>query len=234
MTNNSLSIHIESGDTFYQNFNTVENVLKFYTCSTGYQSKFHTITVLKKTQNFLPSFSIDDVEKFDLYANKNAKYLFDRSNYYIKRSGGKRQTIKHTLKIKDSIGLKKFEERDCQLLIEKIIHSVEFKNPYENSIEKKPKIIETVENNWKIILRVYQHLYSDITDDGDVPEGEEKINFKNLYEMFRNKKSHGLISVQFLGTLGIFFRDGVKESKHALSKLDKNLSMRYFRQGQSV
>ena len=67
-----------------------------------------------------------------------------------------------------------------------------------------------------------------------MPEGEEKINFKNLFEMFRNKKSHGLVSVQFLGTLGIFFRDGVKESKHALSKLDKNLSMRYFRQGQSV
>ena len=49
---------------------------------------------------------------------------------------GKRQTIKHTLKVKDSIGLKKTEERDQQFLVEKIIHTVEFKNLYESSIEK--------------------------------------------------------------------------------------------------
>ena len=48
--------------------------------------------------------------------------------------------------------------------MEKIIHAVEFKNPYENSIEKKPEIVETVENNYRIIIRVYQHLYADIAD----------------------------------------------------------------------
>ena len=74
----------------------------------------------------------------------------------------KRQTIKHSLKVKDSIGLKKLEERDWQLLVEIIIHAVEFKSLYENSIEKKPKIIEIVENNYKIIIRIYQHLYTDI------------------------------------------------------------------------
>ena len=61
------------------------------------------------------------------------------------------QTIKYTLKVKDSIGLKKIEERDQQFLVEKIIHAVEFKNPYENYIEKKPEIIETVENNFKYL-----------------------------------------------------------------------------------
>ena len=30
----------------------------------------------KYTQKYLPSFSIDDVEIFDLYAKKNSKYLF--------------------------------------------------------------------------------------------------------------------------------------------------------------
>ena len=69
-------------------------------------------------------------------------------------SGGTKM-IKHTLKIKDSIGLEKIEERDKQFLVEKIIHGVEYQNPYENSIEKKPEIIETVEKNYKIIIRVY-------------------------------------------------------------------------------
>ena len=144
--------------------------------------------------------------------------------------------------------------------MEKIIDAVEFKNPYENSIDKKPEIIENVEKNFKIIIRVYQHLYADIVDiffeyihsldsgeiqqlDDDiktngwgvinlleidnafellsnlqlfyhnngrlpltngllivphdeVPEGEEKINLNNLYEMFQSTKSHGLVSMQ--------------------------------------
>ena len=90
--------------------------------------------------------------------------MFYRFNDYIKTSDGKKQTIKHTSKVKDSIGLKKIEERDQQFFIEKIIQSVAFKNPYENYIEKKPEIIETVENNYKTIRRVYQHLNTDIGD----------------------------------------------------------------------
>ena len=65
---------------------------------------------------------------------------------------------------KDSVNLKKIEERNKQFLIEKIIHGVEFKNPYANSIEQKPEIIDTVESNYKVIRRVYQHLYTDIAD----------------------------------------------------------------------
>ena len=59
----------------------------------------------------------------------------------------KRKIIKYTIKVKDSIGPKNIEERDQQFLVETIIHAVEFKNQYENSIKKKPEIIEIVENN---------------------------------------------------------------------------------------
>ena len=82
----------------------------------------------KYIQNFLPSFSIDDVEKIDLHVHKNVKYLFYRFNDYIKTSGGKSQTIKNTLNVKHSISLKKIEERDRQFPVDKIIHAVEFKN----------------------------------------------------------------------------------------------------------
>ena len=71
-------------------------------------------------------------------------------------SGGKGQTIKHTSKVKDSIGLKKIEKRDQQFLVDKIIHTVEFKNTYKNSIDKKAEIIDTEENNYRTIRRVYQ------------------------------------------------------------------------------
>ena len=167
MTNNKLSIHVESGDVFYQNFNTGENFYNFVMA----QQNDQTANVPKRIsyhhsfeQNFFPSFSLDDVDKFDLYSKKNAKYLFYRFNNFIKKSGEKKQIIKHTLKIKDSVGLKKFEDKNKQLLVEKIIHGVEFQNPYKNSIEKKPEIIETVEKNYRIIRRVYQYLFTEIAD----------------------------------------------------------------------
>ena len=121
-----------------------------------YQKEFRN-SFEKYIRSFLPSFSIDYVEKLDLYSNKNAKYLFYRFNDYIKMSGEQPQTIKHTLKVKNEIGLEKIEKTDRQFLVEKIIHSVEFKNQYENSIEKR-----NCGGQLQILRRVYQYLYSEI------------------------------------------------------------------------
>ena len=63
-----------------------------------------------------------------------------------------------------------------------------------------------------------------IVPDGDVPEGEEKINFRNLYEMFRYTKSHGLVSIQFLDVLSIFFGVDLTQIKNSITELFKNLS----------
>ena len=170
ITNNELPIHIESGDIFYQNFKTNENFYNFLMA----QQNDETANVPKRIsyhhsfenymKNFLPLFSLDDVDKFDLYSNKNAKYLFYRFNDFIKKSGGKKQIIKHTLKIKDSVCLKKIENKNRQFLVEKKIHGVEFQNLYEDSIEKKPGIIETVEKNYEIIRKVYQYLFTEVAD----------------------------------------------------------------------
>ena len=104
MTNNSLSIHIESGDIFYQNFNANEN---FY-CFLPAQQDDQTATVPKRisycnsfekyAQSFLPWFSMDDVEKLDLYSHKNAKYLLYRFKDYIETSGGKKTNHQAYLK----------------------------------------------------------------------------------------------------------------------------------------
>ena len=42
--------------------------------------------------------------------------------------------------------------------------------------------------------------------------------------MFCYTKSHSLVSTQFLGVLGIFFGTCVKESKNAITELNKNFS----------
>ena len=51
-----------------------------------------------------------------------------------------------------------------------------------------------------------------------------KINLKNLYEMFRDTNSHGLISVQFICALGVFFGVNIEIIKINISELYQNLS----------
>ena len=34
-----------------------------------------------------------------------------------------------------------------------------------------------------------------VVPDGEVPDGKEKMNLENLYEMFKDKNSHGLVSL---------------------------------------
>ena len=165
----------------------------------------------------------------------------------------------------DTVGMQKIEKKSKQFLIEKIIHSVEFENPYFNEIEKNPEAIETVKSYYRIARRVYQQLYFDVSElfadfirstdllnlqdmdndikanewgikkitdvnsaedfmtifqafyqltgrlslsngllvipVGDPPPGEDRVNMKSMYEIFRHTNSHGLVSLPFLGLI---------------------------------
>ena len=65
-----------------------------------------------------------------------------------------------------------------------------------------------------------------IVSDGEVPDSEEKINLKNLYETFKDTPSHGLVSLQFLSALGIFFGNDISIPKMAITESYRNLSYR--------
>ena len=60
--------------------------------------------------------------------------------------------------------MQKVEERSKQFLIEKIIHGVEFKNPYNIEVERKLEIIETLEHIYRVARRVYQQLWMNISE----------------------------------------------------------------------
>ena len=63
-----------------------------------------------------------------------------------------------------------------------------------------------------------------IVPDEEVPERTEKINLKILYEMLKDTSSHGLVSIQFLSALGIFFGLDISTPKNAATELYRNLS----------
>ena len=86
MTNNSLSIHIESGDIFCNDFNTKEKFYNFLLAQQDESKQFipkrisYYYSFEKYMRNDLPSFSIDEIEKLDMLSNKNAKYLLYKFN----------------------------------------------------------------------------------------------------------------------------------------------------------
>ena len=113
-----IQILVETGDIFYENHNTGEKIYNFFIAEENDQAAF----VPKKfsyrngfeayISQYLRAFSIDNVEKNDLYAHKDAKYLFYLFNEYVKAYGSHRRKIRHTRKFKDSVGMQKLEEKN--------------------------------------------------------------------------------------------------------------------------
>ena len=196
MTSNRLSIHIANGDIFYENHNAGNNIYTFLMDQQNENAAFilkkfaYRNTFEKYINSFLAAFSIDGVEKYDLFANKNSKYLFYRFSDYVKAYGSKRRKIRHSQKLKDPVGLKRVQERNKQFLIEKIIHSVEFHNPYTSSVEQKPEITNIVENNYKTAICFYQDLYIDIADF--FQEFIKSLPPQDIQDMDDDIKSKGL------------------------------------------
>ena len=160
MTQNKLSIHVESGDIFCDNHNTRENLYSFLLSQQNEEAAF----VPKKfsyrnsfeayISTFLQDLSIDDQEKFDLLAFKNSKYLFYCFNDFVKVYGNPRYKLLHTRIMLDTVGMKKIEEKNKQFLLEKIVQGVEFENLYSTDSERKPEIMSIVEGNYRIARRV--------------------------------------------------------------------------------
>ena len=291
---NSLSTQVESGSILYQNFNTNEN---FYSFLLAQQDETNSIIPKrvsysycfeKYVNSYLSSISINDTEKDDLFSNKNSKYLFYKFNSWRESMEGEKLLIRHTAKTKDDFSLKTIESKDRHFLIEKLMYNIKLKDHYANSTDKNPEIIETVENNHKVIGRVYQSLFLDIAEsffeyihsldpdeiqeldsnvkandsgvkyiteiqdahhlltifqmfyylngrltftneliivfDWEVPADTEKINLENLHQICRDTKSHGIVSLHFLCSLGMFFGLWSSIAKYALTELYKNLS----------
>ena len=65
-----------------------------------------------------------------------------------------------------------------------------------------------------------------VVPDGDAQPGENKVNMKQLYDLFKNTGSHGLVSLPYLGLLLHFFESSqdLKFIKNATTELYKNLS----------
>ena len=91
-------------------------------------------------------------------------------------------------------------------------------------------------NNGEDFIAIFQNFYQLtgrlplsnrllVVPDGGAPPGEDRVNMKNLYEMFRYTKSHELVSLPFLGVVQYYLEiNDFSITKNAPTELYSNLS----------
>ena len=122
---------------------------------------------------------------------------------------------------------------DIAELFHEYIESIDFYEQQDIEQDMKTNGWGTVENIRTIkdfvrLLNLFQDFYTAtrrlptfnellVVPDSDA-QPEEKINLKQLYDMFKNTNSHGIVSLPFLGLFFYYFHD---ENR---TELYKNLS----------
>ena len=140
---NSMSIHLESGNLFYDNFNTQENLYDFLLN----QQDENRIIIRKKIayyktfkqylNEFLQSFDYDEIDKFDLFSKKPTKYLFCKFNAYLEATLQPKESIRHTKKVNEKFSLEKLQDVNWQYFLTQMIKLVD-KPKHEVVNDAKP------------------------------------------------------------------------------------------------
>ena len=63
-------------------------------------------------RKYLPSFSLEEIDRFDKLSHKNSKYLLYKFNDWIESLNAEKILIRHTSNVKDEVSLQKIEEKD--------------------------------------------------------------------------------------------------------------------------
>ena len=112
LTENSLSIHKESGNIFYENFNTNKNPYNFLLAQQDNTKKFigKTISYYRQFEKYIKQYLS---KKPDIATNKNFKYLLYRFNDWIYSLDAEKIKIKDSSTVKDDVGILGIQKKTC-------------------------------------------------------------------------------------------------------------------------
>ena len=165
-----LSIHIEKGNIFYDNYNTNESIYCFLLNQQDETKQVIHATLTHKGSfsNYLKYFlDVDNetVKKFDFFARKNVKYLFYKFNDYLLFNGLNTVPVRHSKINENKIVMEEIQNRDGQYLVESVIKLVERDKSHLKPLTKaERKIIKSMKYNYKVARRVYASTYANIAE----------------------------------------------------------------------
>ena len=117
LTNNSLSIHVERGNIFYDNFSTNENFYNFLLAQQDETKRFipkrisYHRSFERYMKQFLPPFSLEESDKYDFLTNKSSNYLLYKFSDWIELLNAEKIKIRHSSVVKNDVGLIGIEKK---------------------------------------------------------------------------------------------------------------------------
>ena len=127
-----LLIHIETGNIFFNNYNTSESLYEFLVRQQDKTKKIIHATLSYKDsfsnyiKHFLDNIDPETFGKFDFFTYKNAKYLFYRFNNFLLYNNQYTIPIRHSKINENEVAMKEVQSRDWQYLIESVITLVKY------------------------------------------------------------------------------------------------------------
>ena len=120
-----MSIHIEKGNVFFNNVNSVESIYDFLVVQQNYTEKMLEFTFSADykfyVSEYLMAIKNTNNDKYDMLTNKISTFLFYNSNGYLNRRGEPMQKVKHTIISEDGYGLLELQKKDWSYFIEKLL-----------------------------------------------------------------------------------------------------------------
>ena len=172
MKQNRLSIHINTGDLYYDGVNTGKSLYDFIVSEKNITKKrikqklYYGGTFKQYLSELLPGFDANADAKLDTLKNKSIKYLFYRYNDTLLYAGMEPASIIHTNLSADEIVMENLRNRDWQYLIESLIYKTEKnKDYYKIKTTEDSEMVQDVTKNYKLLRTIHHDFYTAIAEN---------------------------------------------------------------------
>ena len=172
MKENNLSVHIKSGDLYYNGTNTGESLYDFVLAQNDFSKKivkekfYYAGTFEDYLSRFLAGFNAEADAQLDTLTNKCIKYLFYRYNESLVFAGLEPAFVVHTKVSAYEIVLENLQSRDWQYLVETIIEKAETNKDYfKIKTGEDSEMLKTMTKNYKILRHVHNDLYKTVAEN---------------------------------------------------------------------
>ena len=161
MKENNLSVHIKSGDLYYNGTNTGKSLYDFVLSQSDFSKKivkeklYYAGTFEDYLSQNLAGFNAEADAQLDTLTNKCIKYLFYRYNESLVFAGLEPAFVVHTKVSADEIALENLQIRDWQYLVVTIIETAETNKDYfKIKTGEDSEMLKTMTKNYKIVTTV--------------------------------------------------------------------------------
>ena len=191
---NKLSIHIETGNIYYDNIDTGESIYSFFMAQQDHTKKlmFEEFQFFDSYEdyimNYLTQIESEKDDVLDILSHKNTKFLFYQFNQYLGQIGKPLKLIKHTVIADDNYALTVIQEKRLQYFIESLLErSLQTTDDeqafFADGTPQENAIVNDSIQNITFCKNAYKNLYNAVADC--LPQSFNYMDKEHLKKMIQ-------------------------------------------------